>query len=89
MTCLQLWLVLAGAPDQVEMVKRICVLLIRAYQLFISPLFPPVCRFTPTCSEYAVEAIRRHGPITGIQLTIRRLLRCHPFHDGGFDPVDR
>lgn len=61
--------------------------LIRFYQLFISPLFPPSCRFTPTCSQYAIDAIKLYGPLHGCYLATRRLLRCHPFNRGGFDPV--
>ena len=61
--------------------------MIRIYQKGISPLHPPCCRFMPTCSQYAVEAIERFGVIKGGYLSIRRLLRCHPFHKGGYDPV--
>ena len=61
--------------------------LVRAYQLVISPVLPPSCRFTPSCSQYALEAIMRHGAVRGTWLTVRRLVRCHPFHPGGFDPV--
>ncbi|KPK00712.1 MAG: hypothetical protein AMJ60_00210 [Desulfobacterales bacterium SG8_35] len=61
--------------------------LIRAYQLLISPLFPPACRFTPTCSQYAVDAIKCHGPLRGFFMALWRILRCHPFSDGGYDPV--
>jgi hypothetical protein len=68
-------------------VKKILILLIRFYQLAISPLIPPSCRFTPTCSQYAIDAIERHGPIRGLYLAVHRLLRCHPFHKGGYDPV--
>lgn len=67
----------------------VCVLImpIRFYQKFISPFTPPTCRFTPTCSQYAVEAIRKHGPIKGLYLAIRRILRCHPWGGSGYDPV--
>ncbi|HIK27039.1 MAG: membrane protein insertion efficiency factor YidD [Oscillatoriaceae bacterium SKW80] len=61
--------------------------LIRGYRLFISPLFPPVCRFTPTCSQYALEAIERFGPWRGVLMAIARIMRCHPLHPGGYDPV--
>jgi putative membrane protein insertion efficiency factor len=57
------------------------------YQKFISPLTPPSCRFTPTCSQYAVEAIRKHGPLRGLYLAVRRVLRCHPWGGSGYDPV--
>lgn len=60
---------------------------IRIYQKLISPLFPPSCRFYPTCSAYAYEAIKKHGPVKGFFLSVKRIVRCHPFHKGGFDPV--
>ena len=69
------------------LVKQFCIKLIRSYQLFLSPLFPPNCRFHPTCSQYAIEAITIHGVPRGLTLTLRRLLRCHPFCRGGYDPV--
>jgi len=68
-------------------VGKIFVIFIRLYQLFISPLFPPSCRFLPTCSEYAVTAIKRYGPLKGGMLSLQRILRCHPFNPGGYDPV--
>lgn len=61
--------------------------LLVAYKRFISPLLPPACRFTPTCSEYAREAVLKYGVFRGSALSLRRLSRCHPFHTGGFDPV--
>lgn len=61
--------------------------LIRGYQRFISPALPPACRFHPTCSQYALEAVQRHGAARGGWLALRRLARCHPWHDGGIDPV--
>ena len=61
--------------------------LIRVYQLFISPIFPASCRYTPTCSAYAVEAIERHGVFHGSWLAAKRIARCHPFRPGGHDPV--
>ena len=66
---------------------RLLLLLVRTYQLSISPLLPPTCRFYPSCSEYAAQAIRLHGPLRGAWLATRRLGRCHPFHAGGVDPV--
>lgn len=67
--------------------KKIFIKLIRLYQRYISPLTPPTCRFHPTCSNYAIEAISEHGVIKGTWLAIKRILKCHPFHPGGFDPV--
>lgn len=61
--------------------------LIRFYQLFISPLTPRTCRYTPTCSAYFIEALQKYGPIKGSYLGIKRILRCHPWHPGGYDPV--
>ena len=61
--------------------------LIRGYQLALSPLLPPSCRFHPSCSQYALEAVTRHGALEGGWLAARRLARCHPFHPGGYDPV--
>jgi putative membrane protein insertion efficiency factor len=67
--------------------KTLCIVLIRFYQLFISPLFPPTCRFYPTCSQYAIEAIQKKGVLRGVWLAIKRIVKCHPFHPGGYDPV--
>ena len=67
--------------------KVVLIFFIRTYRLFISPLLPPSCRFTPTCSEYAMQAIEKYGALRGVYLAARRLLRCHPFHSGGYDPV--
>lgn len=61
--------------------------LVRAYQLFISPLMPPSCRFHPSCSEYALEALQRHGALRGLWLSVCRIARCHPWQPGGHDPV--
>jgi uncharacterized protein len=62
-------------------------ILIRAYQLLLSPLIGPSCRFYPSCSQYGIEAIDTHGALRGAWLTIKRISRCHPWHEGGFDPV--
>jgi hypothetical protein len=61
--------------------------LIRVYQLFLSPVLPPRCRYLPTCSDYAAEAVLRHGALAGGWLALKRLLRCHPWGDSGYDPV--
>jgi putative membrane protein insertion efficiency factor len=70
-----------------EGITGILILVVRMYKLALSPLLPPSCRFIPTCSEYAIEALRRHGPLKGFALTALRLLRCHPLCRGGYDPV--
>ncbi len=67
--------------------KKILLSLIKFYQKAISPLTPPTCRFHPTCSHYGFEAIEKHGALKGSWLAIRRISKCHPFHEGGFDPV--
>ena len=67
--------------------KSCLKLLIKAYQWMISPLLGPRCRFYPTCSHYAIEAIDRHGAWRGTRLALKRLVKCHPFHEGGLDPV--
>ncbi|MGD8366386.1 MAG: membrane protein insertion efficiency factor YidD [Desulfobacterales bacterium] len=67
--------------------RRGALVAIRAYQLVLSPVLGPACRFTPTCSAYAYEAIARYGLPKGTLLAIQRILRCHPFHPGGVDPV--
>ena len=61
--------------------------LIQGYKRFISPLLPRACRFYPSCSSYAAEAIERHGAARGVLLAVRRIARCHPLHPGGYDPV--
>ncbi|MCW2943357.1 MAG: hypothetical protein JWR24_74 [Actinoallomurus sp.] len=68
-------------------VARVLMLPVVFYRRFISPLFGPVCRYQPTCSAYALEALRTHGALRGCWLTARRIARCHPFHPGGYDPV--
>jgi uncharacterized protein len=67
--------------------RHVLKFLIRAYQLALSPMLGPRCRYYPSCSQYALEAIESHGALRGSWLTTRRICRCHPFHDGGFDPV--
>ncbi|WP_312469864.1 membrane protein insertion efficiency factor YidD [Neobacillus sp.] len=69
------------------MLKKIFLSIIRFYQVVISPLKPPTCRFYPTCSHYGLEAVQRFGALKGGWLTIKRILKCHPFHPGGLDPV--
>lgn len=71
-----------------KLISKLLVLLIRFYQVFISPLKPPTCRFYPTCSAYAIEAIQKKGPLKGLWLTLKRVAKCHPFHEGGYDPVE-
>ena len=74
-------------PTLASLPRRSLMLLVRGYQIAISPALPPSCRFTPSCSQYALEALERHGALKGSWLAARRLARCHPFHPGGVDPV--
>ncbi|MBI5101008.1 MAG: membrane protein insertion efficiency factor YidD [Nitrospirae bacterium] len=67
--------------------KNILIATIKLYKYAVSPLLPAACRFVPTCSEYSMEAIGRYGAAKGFYLSLRRVLKCHPFHPGGFDPV--
>ena len=67
--------------------SKLFILLIRFYQVAISPLFGPSCRYIPTCSTYAIQAIRKYGALKGGRMAIARILRCHPLHKGGYDPV--
>jgi hypothetical protein len=67
--------------------KYLFVALIAAYQKLLSPWLPPSCRFTPSCSQYAKEALLKHGLLRGLGLALKRLSKCHPFHAGGYDPV--
>jgi uncharacterized protein len=69
------------------MFKQFLMAGVRFYRRFISPLKPPTCRFYPTCSHYALESLERHGAMWGLYLSIRRILKCHPFHPGGLDYV--
>ena len=70
-----------------EFPKRALLWMIRFYRAGISPMHPACCRFTPTCSQYAMEAVQKYGALRGGYLALRRILRCHPFHRGGYDPV--
>ena len=67
--------------------KIMLVTAVRAYQILLGPLLPTACRYYPSCSTYAIEALERHGAWNGSMLALRRIARCHPFHPGGFDPV--
>jgi hypothetical protein len=67
--------------------QQALIRLLRFYKRWISPLLPSACRFYPTCSEYMQEAVRKYGALRGVWLGLRRLSRCHPFHEGGYDPV--
>ena len=68
-------------------IARLLKVLVRGYQLLISPLLPPSCRFEPSCSSYAMEALERHGALRGVWLAVRRIVRCHPWGGSGYDPV--
>ena len=63
------------------------LVMLRFYKREISPMLPPCCRYTPTCSEYAMQAVEKYGAVKGGWLATKRILRCHPFHEGGYDPV--
>ena len=67
--------------------RRVGAALIRGYQRFVSPAFPPRCRFNPSCSQYALEAVERYGLVLGSWYGVKRLAKCHPFHRGGYDPL--
>jgi uncharacterized protein len=71
----------------VSILARLAVLMIRGYQVTVSPLLPAACRYQPTCSAYMIEAVERHGALRGAWMGVRRILRCHPFARGGYDPV--
>ena len=71
------------------MFKRLAIAGIRFYRAFISPLKPPTCRFYPSCSMYTLDAVNRYGVVGGLWLGLKRLVRCHPWHPGGYDPVDQ
>ncbi|NQU07478.1 MAG: membrane protein insertion efficiency factor YidD [Candidatus Abyssubacteria bacterium] len=67
--------------------RKLLTFVIKLYKIVVSPLLRPACRFLPTCSEYALEAIEKHGAVKGLYLALRRIFRCHPLCEGGFDPV--
>ncbi len=67
--------------------QTVVIVLLKGYKRFLSPLLPSACRYYPTCSEYMTEAVAKHGVVRGVWLGLRRLGRCHPFHEGGYDPV--
>jgi putative membrane protein insertion efficiency factor len=69
------------------MLEKSLIVLIRGYQNLISPIFGPTCRYVPSCSAYTIEALRKFGAAKGLWLGMKRILRCHPFHPGGYDPV--
>ena len=79
--------VLSSGRGVGTMIRWLLVMLVRFYQFAISPMLPPACRYYPSCSNYAIEALERHGALKGSWLAARRILRCHPFRPGGFDPV--
>ncbi|MGA2382467.1 MAG: membrane protein insertion efficiency factor YidD [Gemmatimonadales bacterium] len=70
-----------------SIIARLAVLMVRGYQVTLSPLLPSACRYQPSCSAYMIEAVERHGALQGVWLGARRILRCHPFARGGYDPV--
>lgn len=70
-----------------RLIVTILIIPVRFYQLAISPMLPPSCRYVPTCSQYTIEALRKHGPVKGLWLAVKRILRCHPWGGSGYDPV--
>lgn len=81
------WLYAKSSELWLEHMKKILISIIRFYRKHISPMRPPSCRFYPTCSAYALEALEKYGAAKGTWLTLKRLSKCHPFHKGGYDPV--
>lgn len=67
--------------------RKVFIFIVKLYRKYISPIKPACCRFYPTCSQYALEAFEKYGAIKGLRLTIIRILKCHPFHPGGYDPL--
>lgn len=78
---------MSDEEGEAGLAARSAIACIRFYQRVVSPLFPARCIYTPTCSEYALQAVRKHGFIRGGLLAVKRILRCHPLHEGGYDPV--
>lgn len=74
-------------PVRTTVVRRCVLAVLRGYKYLISPLLPPACRFVPTCSQYAVQAVEKYGVVRGLLMAAWRILRCHPFARGGYDPV--
>ncbi|MBC8413770.1 MAG: membrane protein insertion efficiency factor YidD [Nitrospira sp.] len=68
--------------------KALVLLAVKGYKIFISPFLPHSCRFYPTCSTYCLQAVEQHGVLRGLYMSVRRIMRCHPFHPGGYDPVE-
>ena len=85
MQCSEFWSRLAHVSKRV--LAWPFIVLVKFYQYCISPLTPPSCRFTPTCSQYSLEAVRKYGPLKGLWLTVKRLSKCHPWGGSGYDPV--
>lgn len=79
---------MVAGVEKVVALGRVFIAVIRVYQRFVSPLFPPSCRFTPNCSRYTIQAIRKYGPVRGGAMGAWRVLRCNPFSKGGYDPVE-
>ncbi|NLO81989.1 MAG: membrane protein insertion efficiency factor YidD [Clostridiales bacterium] len=73
--------------DEKRLLTRIIIGIIKLYQRFISPALPGSCRFYPTCSQYTIQALERYGVLKGLSMGIKRILKCHPFHPGGYDPL--
>jgi uncharacterized protein len=67
--------------------QKVLIALLRGYKKFVSPFLPSACRYSPTCSEYMMQAVAKYGALRGVWMGLKRLARCHPFHEGGFDPV--
>lgn len=67
--------------------RKTILTVLRVYKRYVSPCIPSACRYYPTCSEYMMEAVERHGPVRGVWMGLKRVGRCHPFHEGGYDPV--